>query len=242
VPEKERALRVRANWPPSRERAANVILESAGRRGCLQRKQALAAPLAICQSRTSRRLLELLCSGLGSGPKLPAREMLPIRRRGVADPSDPPPPGLPPRAAASPDAAPAAAAKAAVRGLMAAADMAAAEPGVCGTGDAGCDDRVCCISGWATTGLLCRDENLLIVQESSLTPATADMAGGAQLGAACCRDQPRCRCGAAVSCRTAGCMLSKGPPRSLGVPPLRDGQHDLATAAPQLEGGCPLTI
>jgi len=105
----------------------------------------------VCEAYTSRRLLELLCSGLGSGPKLPAREMLPMRRRGVADPWDPPP-GLPRAAArrraraASPDAAPAAAANAAVRGLMAAADMAAAEPGVGGAGDAGCDARAC-ISG-----------------------------------------------------------------------------------------------
>ena len=95
----------------------------------------------------------MLCSGLGSGPKLPAREMPPIRRRGVADASDPPPPGLPRAAtrcrvrAASPDAAPAAAANAAVRGLMAAADMAAAEPGVVAcAGETGGDERAC-ISG-----------------------------------------------------------------------------------------------
>ena len=92
---------------------------------------------------TSRRLLLLLGSGLGSGTKLADRKLVPIERGGVADTSEPR--GLPRVKrrvrVASPDAPPVAAAdaaaNAAVSGLMAAADIAAAEPGVRCAGDDG---------------------------------------------------------------------------------------------------------
>ena len=151
----------------------------AGFRGAVHR-------LENCKdARTSRRLLLLLPSGLGSGPKLTDRVVRRVRCGGEIDASDPPPsPGLPPppprvtrarvraaRPEATPVAAAAAAAKAAVRGLIAAADIAAADPGVgccCCAGEDGAGEAAS-VSGCAT-GLTLLRTNLFMVPGVACAP------------------------------------------------------------------------